>query len=221
MLPTLGSDHHGRICLAALVTCLTLLLGGCASERTTQAPRPIEPATQTSTLSLPFEPEQVGRRELLFSGQGQTFNGVPVALRVEREEGFKHPVRIERPLMAGPLEHTQEMVAGQVLVYLQPGVSANDLLAFLAPHQVESVRKIARTPTHVVCFDGSVAGRYEAVTAALRNEGRRLVSAMGPDYIVRATATLPNDLNAAKQHNLNNTLNDADIDAPEAWDCAA
>lgn len=125
----------------------------------------------------------------------------------------------------------------------QPAPKVDDVRARLAEKwAAKGVRKLDRlsnlpVPRHAlgnpllgkmsrlltVEFDENLVGQDQLI-AALNDDPDVLYAE--PDYVVRKSALLPDDTYFAEQWALNNTgqsggTNDADIDAPEAWDALA
>jgi subtilisin family serine protease len=143
----------------------------------------------------------------LFAGNVSTLHPAK-KMKAESVEGrilvkFKGVDKIKPPKSSGPMG-----VASEVYEKMLPQKAVNVLnkiqgkVVWMSSHSKISLVKIPK---------GNVGKAIET----LYREG--VVEYAEPDYKVKALATTPNDPDFDKLWGLNNS-NDADIDAPEAWD---
>lgn len=148
-------------------------------------------------------------------------------VRLVRTTGFKYPlVRVVDELVRGPdgdrLIRQTAMVGDHVLVKpVDPGMAEEALLAALQTAGASVRRRLPASGTWLVAF--ADPGIDTVPQALARLAGLRAqVRYAEPDYLVRANLT-PNDPSFPSLWGLNNPgtggdAEDADIDAPEAWD---
>ncbi|MDZ4287751.1 MAG: S8 family serine peptidase, partial [Prosthecobacter sp.] len=165
-------------------------------------------------------------------GQRQTArieNGFTKISRVRliRKDDFKYPlIRIEEELVGSAqgdrLTKQTAMVGDHVLVKLQdPKISEATLLAQLKDAGASIRRKMPASGTWLVAFANPTVDTVPQAMARL-SALKPWVRYAEPDYIVHAAVT-PNDASFDNLWGMNNTgqsagVEDADIDAPEAWD---
>lgn len=147
-------------------------------------------------------------------------------IKIIRSTSFKYPLlRVEEELVRGPkgdrLIRQKAMVADHVLVRPEANVSADTLVSQLKDAGASLRKTMPASGLLLIAFDNP--GLDTAPQMAARLSGmKNFVRYAEPDYIVHGNATLPNETAFARQWDMHNTgqdggLNDADIDAPEAW----
>lgn len=160
------------------------------SAQKTPAIERTAPAPQAGTSVTMFETAPI-----LFEEQGITI----------RETSMKYPlVRTDASGLA--------MVADHLMVQPKPGMTREALEALLQSLGA-SIRK-ATAGYFLVSFPLNGQDALPSVMEALKEIG-----IVEPDYLQFASA-VPNDPNFVNQWALQQTSNDADIDAPEAWNIA-
>jgi subtilisin family serine protease len=137
---------------------------------------------------------------------------------------FKYPiVRVETTTNALGQESLNAMVADHLMIRMKEskGATPNMVVAQLKKMGLELRKKMASPGLYLV----SVADSKLPVTSILEVVSERLgvvPDVVEPDYIVFAMGNPPNDPSYASLWGLHNTggsgEEDADIDAPEAWD---
>ncbi|HBQ28627.1 MAG TPA: hypothetical protein DD719_04355, partial [Desulfotomaculum sp.] len=99
----------------------------------------------------------------------------------------------------------------QILVKFKPGITKNDIEKVHLQNKGKVNKIIPEINVQIVKVEKNKV--LEKVSAYQRNP---IVEFAEPDYLARAVS-IPNDVYFNLQWGLSNT-NDADIDAPEAWD---
>lgn len=158
----------------------------------------------------------------------QPVNGLQQVTRVRllRDPSFKYPIlRVEDELVRGPdgdrLIRQLAMVGDHVLVKpADPDLPEADLLALLESEGATLRKKMPASGTWLIAFAQPDTETVPRLVTKL-GEMKKLIRYAEPDYL-RSTNALPNDPSFANLWGLHNTgqnggLEDADIDAPEAW----
>jgi subtilisin family serine protease len=106
-------------------------------------------------------------------------------------------------------------VANGVLVKFKTNVSNSGKINSLSSAGLKEMEKFRLVPglTHAQVLSGQT---LEETMQTLRANPN--VEYVEPNYIVTVQETLPNDPQFPSLYGLHNTVSDADIDAPEAWD---
>lgn len=137
-------------------------------------------------------------------------------LRIEelrrRDSSVTHPVVIGRNIM----------VADHVLVRTRPNVSAPSLRSLCSRHNIRIRKALASPGYYLLATSSTDPDALPQLIAALSAETNTLLYAE-PDHILHITETIPNDPGLSDLWGLHNSgqsdgAEDADIDAPEAWD---
>jgi len=155
-------------------------------------------------------------------------SGVFRRVTIVQPSTLPYPVRIEekiqRDLTTGEetLLARLEMVANHLIVKLRPNHPIDALKAAVTAIGGNVGTYLGGQRLYLVYLPHSDADGVPNAIEALSAAGLPVEYAE-PDYIVRALATIPNDPDFGSLWGLNNTgqqngLEDADIDAPEAWD---
>lgn len=201
------------------------------------APAPVHhgiPSAQAENkqvrLEAPREKQDrfAGRAVVAEKEEVQIVAGVKQVKRVRlvRDPSFKYPlIRVEDELVRGPqgdrLTRQVAMVADHVLVKMAtPQISEADLLSQLKDEGASLRKKMPSSGTWLVAFENPDLDTVPRLVAKL-GQLKNIVRYAEPDYIMSVNA-LPNDTSFGTLWGMHNTgqtsgVEDADIDAPEAW----
>ncbi|MFC1672199.1 S8 family serine peptidase, partial [Planctomycetota bacterium] len=147
---------------------------------------------------------------------------------VESDAVPKYPLlRIEDRMRRLP-DGTDELIshvsmaADHVIIRLRPGKSREDLEGLNAKHGVKILKKMFAPNMYLVQFGEGGEDTVRRLERLYESEDAVIANA-DPDYIVHALQTFPNDTRFDELYGMHNTgqtggTDDADIDAPEAWD---
>jgi hypothetical protein len=136
-----------------------------------------------------------------------------------RDAAALPPIRVAGLAVRPPGGPDPVIVTDHFIVEFQPGVSGFLVDSLNAASGVEVVKRLALLGNDYLLRVTRAAG-IDAMEMANRYHAHPLVSFATPDFIARnrEQAWFPNDELFARQWHLHNSVNDADVDAPEAWD---
>ncbi|MEN3939809.1 S8 family serine peptidase [Prosthecobacter sp. SYSU 5D2] len=148
-------------------------------------------------------------------------------VRLVRDPSFKYPIiRVEDELVRGPegdrLIRQIAMVGDHVLVKpADASIREEDLLSLLKDTGATVRKKMHASGTWLIAFPRPDLDTVPEMVTRL-SELKKILRYAEPDFIMSANV-LPNDASFSNlwgMHNTgaNNGVEDADIDAPEAWD---
>lgn len=177
----------------------------------------------------PEKKDKYAGREIIAQQESvQTLNGIQQVRRVRlvRDPSFKYPlIRVEdelvRELSGDRLVRQVAMVGDHVMVKPNdPQMQEADLLELLKTEGASIRKKMPASGTWLVAFSQPDLNTVPRLTARI-NQLKTLIRYAEPDYLVSANA-VPNDTSFATLWGMHNTgqsggVEDADIDAPEAW----
>ena len=194
-----------------------------------KAGKPDDGAAPAAVAAEPVDKRWLEGKTLWSSGVSKTAAGGGQRVRLIQSPQFAKLLRVEEAVVAGPdgkgfqIMQQQAMVATQVLMKAVPGVSQERLAAAVRPLGVSILNQIPGSEVFLLSVPAAAADG-NALPAAVLALGRLpgIVAYAEPDFIVRATATTPNDPSFSQQWSLNNTGQSggtahADIDATDAW----
>jgi subtilisin family serine protease len=138
---------------------------------------------------------------------------------IEERQGKYSRIRVEPYVDSNGNKTQHEMVADHLMVTFKPGVDEAGVRKTAQDLGFGVRRRIGKTSTYLLDFPAKNADALPQARAKIAKSPS--VATAEPDFIVHALIN-PNDALLVAQYSLNNTgqtggTNDADIDAPEAW----
>src|SRR5262245_11779007 len=137
--------------------------------------------------------------------------------------GLVFSLLVSIPASAGPARPGPRSVPGEVIVALEPGVTASQAADLYRDYDVEKLESLDSDPGDRDLEESLVDVPATETDALIRElEGDARVEYAEPNYILTADVA-PGDPEFGRLWGMNNTgqtggTPDADIDAPEAWD---
>jgi hypothetical protein len=139
-------------------------------------------------------------------------------------EGSYPLLRVEQDFAAGQPDHPTDwraMVADHLMVKARDGVSEEDLTVWATGLGFQIRKRLGTSPFYLLALPNGNLSEFDNALVQL-NQQNLPIEYAEPDPLRYATS-VPNDPKFAMQWALHNTAqtggaNDADVDAPEAWD---